>query len=79
LQVVDKFNEYVSAYITAGQVRLLLLHDTRNEDGIKSFFADVHELYVKLAMNPLFSPETAQLNNSPIFSQRIRQLAKKHL
>ncbi|CAK9176347.1 unnamed protein product, partial [Ilex paraguariensis] len=27
--------------------RLMLLHDSRNDDGIKSFFQEVHELYIK--------------------------------
>lgn len=28
----------------------MLLHDSRNEDGIKSFFQEVHELYIKVAL-----------------------------
>lgn len=54
LKIVDTFNDWlVSAFITAGQTRLMLLHDLRHDDGIKSFFQDVHELYVKVASRPL--------------------------
>lgn len=50
----------VSVLITEGYVicmasltlyihtRLMLLHDSRNDDGIKSFFQEVHELYIKV-------------------------------
>ncbi|KAI5660516.1 hypothetical protein M9H77_29309 [Catharanthus roseus] len=45
---IDRFNDLVvSVYVTAGHTRLMLLHDSRNDDGIKSFFQEVHELYIK--------------------------------
>lgn len=28
----------------------MLLHDSRNDDGIKSFFQEVHELYIKVSL-----------------------------
>ncbi|KAF1870997.1 hypothetical protein Lal_00020731 [Lupinus albus] len=34
----------------------MLLHDSRNDDGIKSFFQEVHELYIKTLLNPLYLP-----------------------
>jgi hypothetical protein len=64
----------------ASDYRFLLLHDGRNEEGVKAFFADFHELLnysQKKTLNPLYvdgEPITA-----PVFSELVLQLARKHL
>jgi len=49
LKVVDKVNhQQVSCYLTAGNIKFMLLHGGKNEDSIKNFFQEVYELYVKV-------------------------------
>ncbi|KAF8810250.1 transport protein particle complex subunit [Phlegmacium glaucopus] len=75
---VDKFNEWtVSAFITPGNMKFVLLHEGKNDDGIKSFFMDVWELYVKTLMNPFHTAHSPIKSN--VFDTRVRQSAKKHL
>ena len=74
---VDKFNDYlISAFVTAAGIKFMLLHDVRNEDGIRSFFNDVHELYVKVLMNPFYQPNTPIA--SPLFDSRVKTLGRRY-
>ncbi|TDL29312.1 hypothetical protein BD410DRAFT_779685 [Rickenella mellea] len=78
LKAVDKFNEWtVSAFVTPGNTKFILLHEAKNDDGIRAFFVDVWELYVKAAMNPFQSAYVGL--KSGVFDGRVRASARKHL
>ncbi|KAI9342791.1 Sedlin [Zopfochytrium polystomum] len=78
LKVVDRFNEwFVSAYITASGAKLMLLHDIQNSDGIRAFFLEVHEAYIKHQMNPFATINGAI--TSPAFDAKVKNAARKHL
>jgi hypothetical protein len=53
-----------------------MAHEARNEEGIRNFFTEVHELLVKAILNPFFS-----LNGgfSQQFDARVRSIAKRYL
>jgi len=78
LKVVDKVNhQQVSAFLTAGNVKLMLLHTGKSDDSIKNFFQEVYELYVKFAMNPFYLYDTPI--NSAAFDTRVRSIARRYL
>ncbi|CAG7849463.1 SubName: Full=Related to Sedlin (Trafficking protein particle complex protein 2) {ECO:0000313/EMBL:CCA67270.1} [Serendipita indica DSM 11827] len=78
LKSIDKFNEWtVSAFVTPGNMKFVLLHEAKNDEGIRSFFMEVWELYVKTAMNPFHRSD--RTIRSTVFDARVRASAKKWL
>ncbi|RUS29711.1 Sedlin [Jimgerdemannia flammicorona] len=78
LKVVDKFNEFlISAFVSAGNTKFMLLHDTKSEDSIKTFFHEVHELYLKVLMNPFYEVNHPITNTH--FDSKVRLIAKRLL
>lgn len=84
LGTVDQYGEwFVSAYLSVSGERLLLMHDGKIDDGsgssggsmsgLKGFFAEMHECWVRMVMlnpfyvrPPLFAPPTAQHADRPL-------------
>ncbi|KAG0221492.1 trafficking protein particle complex subunit 2-like protein [Mortierella sp. GBAus27b] len=78
LKSIDKFNErFVSAYLTAGNIKMLLLHDAKSEDAIRNFFNECYEMYIKTLLNPFYEPNT--IISSATFDNKVRMSAKRHL
>ncbi|KAF9436228.1 TRAPP subunit [Entomortierella beljakovae] len=78
LKSIDKFNErFISAYLTAGNIKLVLLHDAKSEDAIRNFFNDCYELYIKTLLNPFY--EANSIISSASFDNKVRTSAKRYL
>ncbi|KAL3811537.1 hypothetical protein ACHAXA_010313 [Cyclostephanos tholiformis] len=78
LRVVDKVNQQqVSTFLTAANVKFMLLHGGKGEDVIKNFFNEVYGYYVKLSMNPFYKYDTPI--TSKAFDARVRAAARAYL
>ena len=78
LKVVDRHNEQlVSAYVTAGGLKLLLLHEARGEAAAAVFFGEVHELLVKVGLNPFYVPGSRLDVVHKDFDARVKALARR--
>ncbi|KAK0566619.1 TRAPP subunit [Tilletia horrida] len=78
LKAVDRINEWTtSTFLLPNNVKFMILHEHKHDDGIRNFFLDVWESYVKLSINP-FHDLNAPIRSAS-FDNRVRQSARKHL
>jgi hypothetical protein len=78
LRVIDRFNNYViSAYITPGGMRFLLLHDGHKEDSVRNYFVECHELYTKNMMNPFADFDAPIVSRA--FDNQVKSISKRVL
>lgn len=78
LRVVDKVNhQQVSAFLTAANVKFMVLHSGKGEEMLRNFFNEVYAYYVKLSMNPFYKYDTAI--TSKAFDTRVRAAARAYL
>lgn len=76
LKTVDRFNVLsVTAFVTPGNARFLMLHDGKSDDAIKTFFTEVYELYLRVMLNPLHTPVSRITNKE--FDRKVKVLAKR--
>lgn len=78
LKTIDKFNDMlVSAFVTPTGIKFLMVHDGKNEEGIKKFFTSVYEIFVKYSMNPFYRINTPI--NSTYFDSKVNFFGRKFL
>lgn len=77
LRCVDKFEDYyISAYVSYGPLKLLLMQDTEPYDVARVFLAEANELCAKYIANPFADP--ALPITSKAFATRMAALFSKY-
>lgn len=78
LKSIDRFNQwFVSAFITASQIRFIIVHDNKNDEGIKNFFNEMYDTYIKHSMNAFYKINTPI--KSAMFEKKSEIFGRKYL
>jgi hypothetical protein len=76
-KAIDTVSKYtVSAFVSAGVVKMLLLHEGKSEDSIKSYFQEIYEYYIKSLLNPFYELNSSLDKN---FGDKVGILSAKWL
>lgn len=78
LKSVDKYDQwYVSAFVAPSVVRFMVVHDVINEVGIRSFFYEVLDVFIKFCLNPFYEDSTKI--RSEDFHKKVQICGKRYL
>lgn len=74
----------ITAYLSYANMKFVMIHGSASNSSViiddnacRSFYQEVHELYIKTLMNPFYKVNDPI--TSPAFDSRVRALAKKYL
>lgn len=74
----------ITAYISYGGMKFVMIHGNSannsvaiDDNNVRTFYQEVHELYVKTLMNPFY--KITDPITSPAFDSRVKVLARKYL
>merc|ERR1712131_536835 len=62
--------------VTPGGAKFLMVHDLVNDDGIRNFFVDVYEMWIRLRLNPFYQPDTEITNRQ--FIGRVKHYGQRY-
>ncbi|KAL7066261.1 putative trafficking protein particle complex subunit 2 [Cryptosporidium serpentis] len=78
LRTIERLGDtQISALVTPGHAKFLLLHKGRSNENVKLFFNEARDLYVKAILNPFQDANQPIL--TPSFDVKIRQAARRFL
>jgi hypothetical protein len=78
LRTVDRFNDFsVVSYAGAGDIRMMMLHKSTNEESIRLFFQDVYHMVTKKLMNPFYC-RGSRIDDAT-FERTVREIARQTL
>ncbi|PWN30357.1 Sedlin [Jaminaea rosea] len=80
MKSMDRINEWTtSAFLVPGNIKFLILHEHKHDDGIRNFFLDVWELWTKWIQNPFNDVNAPIPSQGNSFDAKVKASARKHL
>ena len=78
LRTVDRFNDFsIVSYAGTGDIRLMMLHKSTNEESLRLFFQEIYHMVVKKLVNPFY--QRGSKISDPVFERTVREISRQSL